>query len=330
MLLLLNSFIEIDFNLIFSVSLSCSFDDMSARQSIKVESPNVRYQDNYIEADYEYEHVMCQRTESGDVRAFPRKTKMTFRTQSKVPRLGVMLVGWGGNNGSTVTAAILANRQKLSWRTKDGLQTANYFGSLTQCSTVLVGKDESDKDLYMPMRDLLPMVDPNDIELDGWDISSANLAESMRRACVIDVALQDQLWTQMEQLRPRPALFDADFVAANQLARADNVMPEKSKQEQVDRLRQDIRDFKASRQLDSVLVLWTANTERYVEAQVGVLDTADNLLKAIERDEKEISPSILYAVASVLEGVSDSIRFIVHINIGELIGLNLMDNRRRI
>lgn len=27
-----------------------------------------------------------------------------------VPRLGVMLVGWGGNNGSTVTAGVLANR----------------------------------------------------------------------------------------------------------------------------------------------------------------------------------------------------------------------------
>jgi len=29
-----------------------------------------------------------------------------------------MLVGWGGNNGSTLTAGIMANRQNLSWRTK--------------------------------------------------------------------------------------------------------------------------------------------------------------------------------------------------------------------
>ena len=43
---------------------------------------------------------------------------MTFRTESKVPKVGLMLVGWGGNNGSTVTATVLANKMKLSWKTK--------------------------------------------------------------------------------------------------------------------------------------------------------------------------------------------------------------------
>ena len=37
-----------------------------------------------------------------------------------MPRLGVMLVGWGGNNGSTLTAAVLANRLRLSWPTRTG------------------------------------------------------------------------------------------------------------------------------------------------------------------------------------------------------------------
>lgn len=31
-----------------------------------------------------------------------------------------MLVGWGGNNGTTVTAAVLANKLGLSWMTKTG------------------------------------------------------------------------------------------------------------------------------------------------------------------------------------------------------------------
>ena len=35
----------------------------------------------------------------------------------------------------------------------------------------------------------------------------------------------------------------------------------------------------------------------------GLNDTADNLLAAIERDEAEISPSTLYAVAAAHEGV---------------------------
>lgn len=50
-----------------------------------------------------------------------------------------MLVGWGGNNGTTLTAGVLANKQKLSWKTKTGEKKANYFGSLTQCVTSHVG-----------------------------------------------------------------------------------------------------------------------------------------------------------------------------------------------
>ena len=41
-----------------------------------------------------------------------------FRTKRKVPKLGLMLVGWGGNNGSTCTAGILANKVEIEWETK--------------------------------------------------------------------------------------------------------------------------------------------------------------------------------------------------------------------
>lgn len=50
----------------------------------------------------------------------PTTTRFTFHTSRQVPRLGVMLVGWGGNNGSTLTAAVLANRLRLTWPTRMG------------------------------------------------------------------------------------------------------------------------------------------------------------------------------------------------------------------
>ena len=71
------------------------------------------------------------------------KTVLTFRTERKVPKTGLMLVGWGGNNGSTLTGAILANKHGMQWNTKDGKIRANYFGSITQSSTVLLGTDPS-------------------------------------------------------------------------------------------------------------------------------------------------------------------------------------------
>lgn len=225
-----------------------------------------------------------------------------------------MLVGWGGNNGTTVTAAVLANKLGLSWMTKTGRkvgfppvrsqasrrggdtllgcstwvllqphlqpapaevvcspgplfggagdppsvpvahsqpspsQTANYYGSLLQASTVCLGTGPTG-DVYVPFRDLLPMVHPNDIVFDGrwdtggtlrwqggtlsdwvtpcppgWDISSLNLAEAMRRAEVLDWSLQEQLWPHMEKMKPRPSIFIPEFIAANQEERADNVL----------------------------------------------------------------------------------------------------------
>lgn len=55
--------------------------------------------------------------------------------------------------------------------------------------------------------------------------------------------------------------------------------------------------------MDKLVVLWTANTERYSNVIVGLNDTMENLLASVEKDESEISPSTLYAIACVLEGI---------------------------
>lgn len=220
----------------------------------------------------------------------------------KVPKLGLMLIGWGGNNGSTVTAALLANKLKLSWQTKEGQKTANWYvrsfvrfvrdnrdrrrstietrdaekedpftiltffnllfahlstrretsytssistnddvalivckqftsltvlhtpfvlsgryGSLTQASTVRLGSGSRGEDVYVPMCHMLPLVNPDDIAIDGWDISNTNLAEAMTRAKVLDVNLQAQLRPHMEKLRPRKSIYYPDFIASNQV-----------------------------------------------------------------------------------------------------------------
>ncbi|KAL3621503.1 hypothetical protein CASFOL_036415 [Castilleja foliolosa] len=67
-----------------------------------------------------------------------------------------MLVGWGGNNGTTLTAGVIANREGISWATKDKVQQANYFASLTQASTIRVGSFNGEE-IYAPFKSLLPM-----------------------------------------------------------------------------------------------------------------------------------------------------------------------------
>lgn len=84
--------------------------------------------------------------------------------------------------------------------------------------------------------------------------------------------------------------------------RANNIIMG-TKIEQLNLIRNDIVGFKTAKGLDRVIILWTANTERFSEIVTGVNDTADNLLKAIEEDHSEISPSTMFAVAAALEGV---------------------------
>lgn len=234
---------------------------------------------------------------------FPECVNLKIRTGRRVPKLGLMLVGWGGNNGSTLTAALEANRRQLQWRKRSGTQKANWFGSITQASTVLLGSDEEGKDVYVPMKDLLPMVNPDDIVIDGWDISSMNIGDAMRRAQVLDVELQDQLYNQLNTLKPRPSIYDPDFIAANQSERVDNVI-NGTKYEQFEKICQDIRDFKQQNNLDTIVILWTANTERFCDIKPGLNTTMQELEASLKANKAEISPSTVFAIASINEGVS--------------------------
>lgn len=62
----------------------------------------------------------------------------------------------------------------------------------------------------------------------------------MKRAQVLDVAVQDQVLKQLSNMKPRPSIYDSDFIAANQFDRADNLI-EGTKYEQYGQIRQDIR-----------------------------------------------------------------------------------------
>jgi myo-inositol-1-phosphate synthase len=203
---------------------------------------------------------------------------------------------------STCIAGALANKLGLSWETKQGTQKANYWGSVLLASTVPLGQDvTTGQAVYTPLHNMLPMIHPNTIVWGGWDINSMKLGDAMKRAQVLDVQLQQQLYPYMQQYQPLPSAYFPDFIAANQGERADNILTG-TKQEQLQQLRTDIRNFKTQHQLEKVIVLWTANTERFASIEEGMNDTADNLLTSIQRGEAEVSASTVFAVASILEG----------------------------
>jgi myo-inositol-1-phosphate synthase len=208
-----------------------------------VNSPNVTYTDNEILSKYTYRTTNITVGADGKLVATPKQTLYDFKVERKVPKVGVMLVGWGGNNGSTVTAGILANRRGLSWDTREGKREANYYGSLLMASTVKLGSDaKTGTEINIPFNKLLPMVHPNDLVVSGWDISGLNLAEAMDRASVLEPTLKDLVRKEMVNMKPLPSIYYPDFIAANQEERADNLIPgSKASMKHVEQIRRDIR-----------------------------------------------------------------------------------------
>jgi myo-inositol-1-phosphate synthase len=273
-------------------------------QSFKVGGPNVRYSADTIEATFRYDRtVVSTDATTGAATAEPQSTEYSFRTRTRVGRVGLLLVGLGGNNGSTLVASVAANRGGVKWRSKKGEHSPDYLGSIVMSSTTRVGHDaESGEDVFAPLRSILPMAHPDDLVIGGWDISKADLKAAMARAEVLDYDLQRQLADKLEKIVPMPSVYYPDFIAANQEERADNLLPGDDKKEHLDKLRADIRGFKELNDLDTVIVLWTANTERFCEVLPGVHDTAEHLLTAIAGSHSEVSPSTLFATAAILEG----------------------------
>lgn len=278
---------------------------MTTRLPVKVQSSNVKYDDenDVITSAYTYYYNHVQRDEWGQVIVSPQQAKFIFQTKTALPRMGLMIVGLGGNNGTTVTAGIIANREKITWRVKNKqrAQRSNFFGSLIMSSTVRLGFDENNNEVTAPLCDLIPFVDPTTIEVSGWDISGMNMADAMARAQVLDVTLQDELRPHMEHMVPLAGIYCEDFCAPNQRERADNVLTG-TKYEMMEKVRQDIRTFRESNDLDTVIVIWSATTERYCEVIPGVHDSEEGLLNAARESHPELSPSTLYAMAAVLEG----------------------------
>lgn len=276
--------------------------NQSGYTSVQVNTDRVKVNSDSIVSTYKYENATVTKKD-GKYQVTPTEVNYEFKLDTNVPRTGLMLVGWGGNNGSTLTAAIHANRNNVSFRTKTGVVEPNYYGSVTQASTLFLGIDENGEDVYAPFNEIAPMLHPNDMVLGGWDISKANLGEAVQRAEVLDWDLQRQIIDPLSKLKPLPSIYYPDFIAANQGTRADNVIEGTDKWAHVEHIRKDIREFKAKNKLDRVIVLWTANTERYADIIPGVNDTAENLLSSIRSSHEEVAPSTIFAIACILEGV---------------------------
>jgi myo-inositol-1-phosphate synthase len=201
-------------------------------------------------------------------------------------RLGVLLVGLGAVATTTI-AGVSAIRKGL----------APPIGSLTQMGTVRLGKRS---DLRTPkINDFVPLAALDDIAFGGWDIFEEDCYAAARTAGVLELSQLNQVRSELESIRPMPAVFDRRYVK-----RLDgpNVKKGKSKRDLAEQLIADIRGFKEEHGCDRMVMVWTGSTEVFMK-QAAVHGSVASFEKGLEQSDDAIPSSMIYAYAALREGI---------------------------
>jgi len=223
------------------------------------------------------------------IKILNNRKKIMATTTAKKPngKLGVMVVGLGAVSSTFMTGVLM---------TRKGL--AKPVGSMTQYDKIRVGRGKDKK--YLHYKDIVPLADLNDIKFAAWDVYPANAYESAINAEVLKEKDIEPVKDELMAIKPMKAAFDHNY--AKRLD-GDNIMGDITRWEMVERLREDIRNFKKESGVERVVVLWAASTEIYVPVDEKIHGTLSSLEKAMKEDDKEhIAPSMCYAYAALTEG----------------------------
>jgi myo-inositol-1-phosphate synthase len=201
-------------------------------------------------------------------------------------KLGVMIPGMGAV-ATTFVAGVEAVRKGL----------AKPIGSLTQMSTIRLGKRT---DARSPkIKEFVPLAALNDLVFTGWDLFEDDMYTAASKAGVLDRTLLDPIKPFLSSIRPRKAVFDRNYVK-----RLDgpNVKKGKNKMELAEQVRADIREFRKSSGASRLITIWCGSTETFLEPS-AVHQSVRSFEKAMAQNDEGIAPSMIYAYASLMEGV---------------------------
>ena len=206
--------------------------------------------------------------------------------QSPKGKLGVMIPGMGAV-ATTFVAGVEAIRKGI----------AKPIGSVTQMGTVRLGKRT---DARSPkIKEFVPLAGLDDLVFTGWDIFEDDMYAAAKNAGVLDRELLDQVKPFLGSIKPRKAVFDHNYVKKID---GPNVKKGKNKMDLAEQVRADIRDFKKSSGATRLITIWCGSTESYIEP-TAAHQSLKSFEKALAQNDENIAPSMIYAYASLMEGV---------------------------
>ena len=215
-----------------------------------------------------------------------RRRQRTARIEPAKGKLGIMIPGMGAV-ATTFVAGVEAIRKGL----------AKPIGSLTQMGTIRLGKRTDGRS--PKVKEFVPLAGLDDLVFTGWDIFEDNMYEAASNAGVLDYRLLEQLKPFLSSIKPRAAVFDHNYVKKID---GPNVKKGKTKMDLAEQLRDDIRDFKKTSGATRLVTMWCGSTESYIEP-TAAHQSVKSFEKALRENDEMIAPSMIYAYASLMEGV---------------------------
>ena len=201
-------------------------------------------------------------------------------------KLGVLTPGLGAV-ATTFIAGVESIRRGLT----------RPIGSLTQMATIRLGKRTEQRSPLI--RDFAPLARLDDLVFGAWDPIPDDAWTAAKKAGVLEDKHLESVADFLRGIKPMPAVFDTRYVTR---LKGDNVKQGKTKRDLAEQLRQDIRDFRARNRCDRLVMVWCASTETYIKPGPQHA-TIEQFERAMERNDDAIAPSMLYAWASIMEGV---------------------------
>jgi myo-inositol-1-phosphate synthase len=201
-------------------------------------------------------------------------------------KLGILLVGLGAVS-TTFIAGVMAVRRGI----------AQPIGSLTQMGTVRLGKRTESRTPLV--KDFVPLASLDDIVFGGWDIFEDDCYDAAMTAGVLEPSLLAQVKSEIEAIKPWPAVFDRRYVK-----RLDgpNVKKGPNKMDLAEQVRADIRRFKKENNLDRLVMIWCGSTEIYM-TETEAHQSIEAFEKALLSSDVNIPSSMVYAYAALKEGI---------------------------
>ena len=206
--------------------------------------------------------------------------------QAPKGKLGVMIPGMGAV-ATTFVAGVEAVRRGV----------AKPFGSLTQMGTIRLGKRT---DARSPkIKEFVPLAALNDLVFTGWDIFEDDMYTAASKAGVLERELLDKVKPFLSSITPHKAVFDHNYVKNLD---GPNVKKAKNKMDLAEQVRADIRQFRKNSGAARLVTIWCGSTETFIEP-TAAHQSVKAFEKALMQNDENIAPSMIYAYASLMEGV---------------------------